>query len=312
MRAALAEMRTLLFELRPAALETAPLDGLLERLGDALGGQTQVDVDVEVDKALDLPPDVKIVFYRVTQEAFSNIAKHARAEHVSARVLAVDGVATLTVQDDGRGFDPAAVPSGGHMGLRIMSERLERIAGTLTVESVARRGHDHPRRVAVDCFGRAPTGENGSVTDTDDIRVLIVDDHQMVREGLKVLLSTYADIEVVGEAANGLEALDQCGLVDPDVVLMDVQMPVMDGPEATAEIGLTCPDVRVIALTSFIDQESVEKALDAGRDQLPAQGRAPGGAHAGDQGRRRRPRHHRQQRGARCSWSATRTRWATT
>jgi two-component system, NarL family, response regulator LiaR len=102
------------------------------------------------------------------------------------------------------------------------------------------------------------------VSDTDDIRVLIVDDHQMVREGLKVLLSTYADIEVVGEAANGLEALDQCSLLGPDVVLMDVQMPVMDGPAATAEIGLICPDVRVIALTSYIDQESVENALDAG------------------------------------------------
>jgi NarL family two-component system response regulator LiaR len=102
------------------------------------------------------------------------------------------------------------------------------------------------------------------VSDTDDIRVLIVDDHQMVREGLKVLLSTYEDIEVVGEAANGLEALDQCRLVAPDVVLMDVQMPVMDGPAATAEIGLIRPEVRVIALTSYIDQESVEKALDAG------------------------------------------------
>jgi two-component system, NarL family, response regulator LiaR len=102
------------------------------------------------------------------------------------------------------------------------------------------------------------------MTGADDIRVLIVDDHQMVREGLKVLLSTYADIDVVGEAANGLEALDQCRLVDPDVVLMDVQMPVMDGPEATAEIAMSCPEVRVIALTSYIDQESVERALDAG------------------------------------------------
>ena len=134
-RAALAEMRTLLFELRPAALETVPLDGLLQRLGDTLGGQTEINVDVEVDETLDLPADVKIVFYRVTQEAFSNIAKHARALHVSARALAVDGGATLTVQDDGRGFDPAALPGGAHMGLRIMGERLERIAGTLTVES---------------------------------------------------------------------------------------------------------------------------------------------------------------------------------
>ncbi len=134
-RAALAEMRTLLFELRPAALSSAPLDTLLERLGDALGGQIDIVVDVHVDPALDLPPDVKIVFYRVTQEAFSNIAKHARASRVSARVLAGDSVATLTVQDDGRGFDPDAVPSDGHMGLRIMNERLARVAGTLTVHS---------------------------------------------------------------------------------------------------------------------------------------------------------------------------------
>jgi two-component system nitrate/nitrite sensor histidine kinase NarX len=134
-RAALAEMRTLLFELRPAALSSAPLDTLFERLGDALGGQTDIVVDIHVDPALDLPPDVKTVFYRVTQEAFSNIAKHARASRVSARVFAGDGIATLTVQDDGRGFDPHSVPGGGHMGLRIMNERLARIAGTLTVHS---------------------------------------------------------------------------------------------------------------------------------------------------------------------------------
>ena len=137
-RAALAEMRTLLFELRPAALETAPLDALLERLGDALAGQTQVDVSIEVDDVV-LPPAVRIAFYRVTQEAFSNIAKHARATAVSARVLGVNGGATLTVHDDGRGFDPETAPSG-HMGLHIMSERLERVAGTLSVESAPGEG----------------------------------------------------------------------------------------------------------------------------------------------------------------------------
>ena len=137
-RAALAEMRTLLFELRPAALETAPLDSLLERLGDALAGQMRIEVNVVVDD-VDLPADVKIAFYRVTQEAFSNIAKHARATAMTARVLAVDGGATLTVSDDGRGFDPTSVPSG-HMGLHIMRERLERIAGTLEVDSAPGEG----------------------------------------------------------------------------------------------------------------------------------------------------------------------------
>ena len=131
-RAALAEMRTLLFELRPAALEAAPLDALLERLGDALEGQG-VDVDVEVDPAVELPPDVKIVFYRVAQEAFSNIAKHARATSAGARVQATGDGATLVVTDDGRGFAPREAPVG--MGLHIMDERLQRVAGTLEVES---------------------------------------------------------------------------------------------------------------------------------------------------------------------------------
>jgi NarL family two-component system response regulator LiaR len=102
------------------------------------------------------------------------------------------------------------------------------------------------------------------VTENADIRVLIVDDHQMVREGLKVLLSTCDDIAVVGEAADGAEAVELCPSVRPDVILMDVVMPVMSGPEATAEITDAFPEVRVIALTSFVDQDRVQQALDAG------------------------------------------------
>jgi signal transduction histidine kinase len=138
-RAALAEMRTLLFELRPAALQTAPLDVLVERLGDALAGQTDLSVDVRVDPDLDLPPAVKVVFYRVAQEAFSNIAKHARASAASARVEAAGDRVTLTVADDGRGFDPAAVPEG-HMGLHIMAERLAGVGAEVSVRSAPGEG----------------------------------------------------------------------------------------------------------------------------------------------------------------------------
>jgi len=102
------------------------------------------------------------------------------------------------------------------------------------------------------------------VSEHGDIRVMIVDDHQMVREGLKVLLSICDDIAVVGEAADGAEAVELCPAVLPDVVLMDVMMPVMDGAEATAEITAAYPEVRVIALTSFVDQDYVQKTLDAG------------------------------------------------
>ena len=96
------------------------------------------------------------------------------------------------------------------------------------------------------------------------IRVLIVDDHHMVLEGLKVFLSVSDDVEVVGTASNGAEALDACALLAPHVVLMDVMMPVMDGPEATERIRAAHPDIQVIALTSFVEEDLVARTLDAG------------------------------------------------
>ena len=96
------------------------------------------------------------------------------------------------------------------------------------------------------------------------IRVMIVDDHHMVREGLKTFLSTTDDVDVVGEAADGAEAVELCPQVKPDVVLMDVKMPVMDGAAATAQIREVCPAIQVIALTSFVEEDLVERTLDAG------------------------------------------------
>jgi len=102
------------------------------------------------------------------------------------------------------------------------------------------------------------------MSDPRRTRVLIVDDHLMVREGLKSLLSTALDVDVVGEAANGAEAVELVPLAKPDVVLMDLVMPVMNGAEATALIKEAFPSVQVIALTSYADGELVERTLQAG------------------------------------------------
>ena len=102
------------------------------------------------------------------------------------------------------------------------------------------------------------------MSDPQRIRVMIVDDHVMVREGLKVLLSTAPDLEVVGEAATGEEATRLVPLVEPDVVLMDIVMPVMNGAEATAIIRENYPLVQVVALTNYADGDLVEQTLAAG------------------------------------------------
>jgi len=99
---------------------------------------------------------------------------------------------------------------------------------------------------------------------SNPIRVMIVDDHTMVRRGLAVILKTVADLELVGEAGNGREAILICEQARPDVVLMDLAMPEMDGPTATLIVRERWPRVQIIALTSFHEKELVQKALQAG------------------------------------------------
>ena len=96
------------------------------------------------------------------------------------------------------------------------------------------------------------------------IRVLIVDDHTLVRDGIRALLALVADVEVVGEAANGKEALDKVKELTPDVVLMDISMPIMGGLEATRKIRREFPGIKVLALTQYDDSEYVIPIIEAG------------------------------------------------
>jgi two-component system, NarL family, response regulator LiaR len=102
------------------------------------------------------------------------------------------------------------------------------------------------------------------VTEIDPIRVLIVDDHAVVRSGLGAFLLAFDDLELVGEAGGGMEAVRQCQDLRPHVVLMDLVMPGMDGAAATRAIRERCPHIQVIALTSFKEEELVQAALQAG------------------------------------------------
>jgi NarL family two-component system response regulator LiaR len=100
--------------------------------------------------------------------------------------------------------------------------------------------------------------------ESEPIRVLSVDDHAILRGGLKFLLLAFEDIELVGEARSGPEAVRLCGQLQPDVVLMDMMMPEMDGVAATQAIKEQYPDIQVLVLSSFSDHASVQRAVQAG------------------------------------------------
>jgi NarL family two-component system response regulator LiaR len=102
------------------------------------------------------------------------------------------------------------------------------------------------------------------MTNIDAIRVLLVDDHAVVRSGLSAFLLVFDDLELVGEAGGGEEAITKCEILKPDVVLMDLMMPNMDGAQATAAIRERFPEIQVIALTSFKEDDLVQRAIKAG------------------------------------------------
>ena len=102
------------------------------------------------------------------------------------------------------------------------------------------------------------------MSEAHTIRVLIVDDHEIIRTGITYSLSAYHDLELVGEANSGQEALRLCSETQPDVVLMDMLMPGMDGVQTTEAIRKEHPQVQVLALTSFYDRDRVQQAMQAG------------------------------------------------
>ena len=155
-RGALAEMRTLLLELRPAALVEADMGHLLRQLAEAVTGRTGISVIVTMDDKCALPPDVHVALYRIAQEALNNVVKHAQASQVTVSLRCSSpqaegiegGCVELCVSDDGRGFDPVKV-SPDHLGLGIIRERAQAVGATLEIASQP----GHGTRVVVVCEG---------------------------------------------------------------------------------------------------------------------------------------------------------------
>jgi len=102
------------------------------------------------------------------------------------------------------------------------------------------------------------------MTEKKIIKVIVVDDHPLVRHGIKTVFEASDDIEMIAEAENGKDAIEICAKFKPDVVIMDMVMPILDGVEATRELVKRFPDIKVIALTSFNDKDLIKKSLKAG------------------------------------------------
>ena len=236
-----------------AGAELAPPAGVadLERLVGAPGGRLRVDLGL--DGELDgLPPAVDAAVYRIVQESVTNAMRHAvDATEVVVRVTGEP----QTGPGDGAGRRRAGRPRPR----RVRPGRAARAGGPARRGATRRPG----RRPGLAGRGRAATREGRTAV---TIRVLVADDQAIIRTGLRIMLDAQPDIEVVGEAADGREAVRLARELRPDVCLFDIRMPVLDGLEATRQLagpGVADPMV-VVVITTFDLDEYVYGALRAG------------------------------------------------
>lgn len=286
--------RSMTVELSPPILHEAGLGAGLEWLARWKEQRHGIHVHFTGDQNVDAErEDVRVLVFQAVRELLFNAVKHANVEEAFVELAAADdGYLRVVVRDNGRGFEPEKVRltaqgsmEGGGFGLFSIRERLALLGGSLTIESkpgegacftiIAPAKASGPRPAdeveknleKVACLPPSPPPKSAwsPLRDTGErTRVLLVDDHEVLRQGLVSLLSEEKDLEVVGEARDGLEALAQARAVAPDVVLMDFSMPRMDGIEATRRLRREMPQVRVIGLSMYEEPDRSSAMLDAG------------------------------------------------
>jgi PAS domain S-box-containing protein len=276
--------RDLTRALRPPVLYEDGLVPALRWLASEMQERHKLEVEINACKhPIKLDDDTKALLFESVRELLFNIVKHARVDKAEINVESLNNRLDITVSDKGVGFNASRIeknPSPKGFGLFSIRERVAALGGKMITKSIPGDGCRIHLTVPIrlDSKMDEPAGavkeqnktETQSTALTKSLRhgkrvhVLIVDDHAIIREGIATILDDNDHIVCVGEAEDGIAALDAVKKLDPDVVLMDVNMPRMNGVEATREITRHWPDVAIVALSVHNDPATTQSMLDAG------------------------------------------------
>ncbi len=224
----------------------------LQNLGAEFQEHAQVNVSFRTfGEEYQLSRQAKIAFIRCLQESLTNAVRHGQGTEIIVSLQFDEQYTRLEVQDNGKGN----VEWQEGFGMNAMKERAMNLQGHLSVYTKPEEG------MLVTCTIPRQTEIKDGL-----IRLLIVDDQPFVRESLRTLLDRYEDLNVVGLAEDGNQAIDLCGRLQPHVILMDLDMQHMDGIEATKKIKQQWPHIRVLIFTTFQDTEQAVKSLRNGAD----------------------------------------------
>ncbi|MEX0745810.1 MAG: PAS domain S-box protein, partial [Phycisphaeraceae bacterium] len=250
--------RSLTRQLSPPILHDAGLGPALRWLARWMQEHHDLAVKLDIDPAAEPESEtVRIFAFEAVRELLFNVVKHAQVRQAEVEMKPLDGEElAIAIRDRGVGFDPKTLEDKGSMGIGLMNihERLEFIGGRLKIASQPGEGScmtlampmtyhasdapwhwmlSEPETSQAEAPARQDATQPSALR---PIRVLIVDDHDLFREGLLSLLAEWPEIQIVGEAGDGVAAIEQARQLEPEVILMDISMPRLSGIEATREI----------------------------------------------------------------------------
>jgi PAS domain S-box-containing protein len=280
--AAIAASRSLSVELFPPALHAVGLPGAVNWLADWVREKYGLTVQATVDpRANSNRKEVRTLLFESLRELLFNAVKHARVDRVTVELaLSSNDTIRVTVADQGIGFDATAFMNQTErrnvgLGLFSIRERLLLLGGQFGVESAPGRGTrfylvaprgDETTAGAQVSFGLKIDDPGAAVrpAPSEPLRILIVDDHAGVREALREMFLDRPEFHVAGEAINGLEAIAEARALQPDVIIMDISMPEMDGVEATRRIHVELPSILIFGLAAQERSEHLHAIEQAG------------------------------------------------
>lgn len=278
------DLRSLGTELSPPVLHSGNLVAILEWLARSMRENFEFNVSLEskIDRVPDRK-DINVLLFKSVRELLFNAIKHAGVKSAVLKMEQTNGELRITVSDRGVGFDPEQIlAENDHdqkFGLISIRERLLHMGGRFEVESAPGSGSIFSLLIPLEedeAEEAAQPNANGGAREeharvqpagkesAEKIRVMLVDDHPIISDGLAKILGPQSDIELVGQAFNGEEAVELARETVPDVILMDINMPRMNGLEATRIIHSEFPHIRIIGLSAYNEHELAGAMMAAG------------------------------------------------
>jgi two-component system, NarL family, sensor kinase len=283
------EIRTLSYLLHPPLLDELGLSSAVRWYAEGYERRTGIKVEVKIPLDFGrLSPDVEVALFRVMQESLSNVQRYSESPRAYVRLkrLSSDEI-QVQIGDFGKGMHPATLNTSTHtaaplgVGIQGMRERMRQLGGKLEITSRLKHGTlvtatlpmVHPQanpsaesitNTTVESATNRGTDTSAPGRDTPRKQILIADDHEMLRRGIRNALEDRQDWQICGEAVDGQEAVNKVNTLRPDLVILDINMPVLNGLAAVRQILRNRPQTKIVIFTVHDSEQTIKEIQAAG------------------------------------------------